>query len=130
MGWTQIVSDGLNHTSLIEPKSVEFKTRDFGGSTREQFGSATVLDIYINDLPNCLNYAMPRMFADDTNISYVADSVNELQHVLNSELKSLHNWLNTNRLSLNIAKAEFMTIGSRQKIRTMMKSPLKLMNVR
>ena len=61
---------------------------------------------------------MPRMFADDTNISYAADSVNELQNVLNSELKSLHNWLNTNRLSLNIAKTDFMTIRSRQKIRT------------
>ena len=61
---------------------------------------------------------MPRMFADDTSVSYAADSVNELQNVLNSELKSLHNWLNTNRLSLNIAKAEFMTIGSRQKIKT------------
>ena len=60
---------------------------------------------------------MPRMFADDTNISYAADSVNELQNVLNSELKSLNNCLNTNRLSLNIAKTEFMTFGSRQKIR-------------
>ena len=61
---------------------------------------------------------MPRMFADDTSVSYATDSVNELQNVLNSELKSLHNWLNTNRLSLNIAKTEFMTIGSRQKIKT------------
>ena len=61
---------------------------------------------------------MPRIFADDTNISYAAaDSVNELQNVLNSELKSLHNWLNTNRLSPNIAITKFMTIGSRQKIR-------------
>ena len=69
--------------------------------------------LYINDLPNCLNHAVPRMFADDTSVSYAANSVNELQNVLNSELKSLHNWLITNRLSLNIAK----TIGSRQKIR-------------
>ena len=37
--------------------------------------------IYINDLPNCLNYAMPRMFAEDTNVSYAADSLNELQNV-------------------------------------------------
>ncbi len=57
------------------------------------------------------------MFADDTSVSYAADLVDELQNVLNSELKSLHNWLITNRLSLNIAKTEFMTIGSRQKIR-------------
>ena len=28
--------------------------------------------IYINDLPNCLNHATPRMFADDTSISYSA----------------------------------------------------------
>ena len=49
------------------------------------------------------------MFAGDTSVSYAANSVNELQNVLNSELKSLHNWLIINRLSLNI--------GSRQKIR-------------
>ena len=55
--------------------------------------------------------------SNDTSVSYAANSVNELQNVLNSELKSLHNWLITNRLSLNIAKTEFMTIGSRQKIR-------------
>ena len=57
------------------------------------------------------------MFADDTSVSYAAKSVNELQNVLNSELKNLHNWLITNRLSLNIAKTKFMAIGSRQKIR-------------
>ena len=79
MGWTQIVSDGLNRTSMIEPKSaeliasIEIKTRDLPGSTREQFGSAAVL-IYINDLPNC--YAVPRMFADDTSVSYATSSMN------------------------------------------------------
>ncbi len=26
--------------------------------------------IYINDLPNCLNHAIPRMFADDMSINY------------------------------------------------------------
>ena len=66
--------------------------------------------LYINELPNSLNHAVPRMFADDTSVSYAANSVNELQNVLNSELKSLHNWLITNRLSLNIAKTEFMAI--------------------
>ena len=30
--------------------------------------------IYINDLPNCLNHAIPRMFADDTSISYSANT--------------------------------------------------------
>ena len=43
--------------------------------------------------------------------------VNNLSNVLNSELKCLNSWLITNRLSLHIAKTEFMMIGSRQKLR-------------
>ena len=57
------------------------------------------------------------MFADDTSVSYATDSIEELQNVINSELKSLHSWLITTRLSLNIVKTEFMVIGSRQKLR-------------
>ena len=74
--------------------------------------------IYINDLPNCLNHAIPRMFADDTSISYSANTTGELQNVINSELKKLNSWLITNRLSLNIVKTEFMVIGSQQKLRS------------
>ena len=72
--------------------------------------------VYINDLPNCLNCAIPRMFADDTSVSYAAKSMDELQSVINSELVNLRKWLNPNKLSLNIAKTEFMIIGSRQRI--------------
>ena len=74
--------------------------------------------IYINDLPNCLETATPRMFADDTNITTAAKSVPELQLIINSELKNLYQWLITNRLSLNVAKTEleFMTVGSRQRL--------------
>ena len=30
--------------------------------------------VYINDLPNCRNEGFPRMFADDTNISYSSNN--------------------------------------------------------
>ena len=75
--------------------------------------------IYINDLPNSLNYATPRMFADDTSVRYASNSAEELQNVINSELESLNKWLITNKLSLNIVKTEFMIIGSRQRIRNL-----------
>ncbi|CAB3995262.1 Hypothetical predicted protein, partial [Paramuricea clavata] len=65
---------------------------------------------YINDLPNCLNH---------TSISYASDSVKELQHVINTELKGLSDWLTTNKLSLNIVKTEFMVVRSRQRIKTL-----------
>ena len=53
------------------------------------------------------------MFADDTSVSYASDSLDEIQNVINSELKNLNSWLIANRLSLNITKTEFMIIGSR-----------------
>ena len=56
------------------------------------------------------------MFADDTNISYAASTLSELENVINSEFKNLKYWLEANKLSLNIAKTEFMIIGSRQRM--------------
>ena len=56
------------------------------------------------------------MYADDTSISIAASSLPELASVLNTELANLHEWLNVNNLSLNIAKTELMLIGSRQRL--------------
>ena len=61
--------------------------------------------------------AQPRMFADDTSVSYASDSLDEIQNVINSELKNLNSWLIANRLSLNqLTKTEFMIIVSRQRM--------------
>ena len=72
--------------------------------------------IHKNDLPDCLETATPRTFADDTNITIAAKSIPEFRLIINSELKNLHQWLITNRLSLNVAKTEFMIVGSRQRL--------------
>ena len=74
--------------------------------------------IYINDLPNCLNEGLPRMYADDTNISTKSTNISDLEKLMNSELANLKIWLEANRLSLNITKTEFMIIGSRQRLST------------
>lgn len=39
----------------------------------------------------------------------------ELEQATNSELNNLYSWLKANKLSLNIAKTEFMVISTRQK---------------
>ena len=57
------------------------------------------------------------MFADDTNISVPGCTFAELEQATNSELSTnLYSWLEANKLSLNIAKTEFMVVSSRQKI--------------
>ena len=62
--------------------------------------------IYINDLPNSLRDAVPRMFADDTNHTSSAKTLTELKLALTPELNNLSCWLKANRLSLNVAKTE------------------------
>ena len=64
--------------------------------------------IYINDLPNISKILNFYLFADDTNIYYESDSLNELEHTVNKELDKLYLWLNVNRLSLNIDKTNFL----------------------
>ena len=56
--------------------------------------------IYINDLPNISEVFQFYLFADGTNIYYEANSIKELEMVINKELKKLYIWLIVNRVSI------------------------------
>ena len=58
--------------------------------------------IYINDLANVADYATTRMYADDTNTTFTAKNILELQHHMNVDLQYLQNWLTANGLTLNV----------------------------
>ena len=79
--------------------------------------------IYIND---CLTLCQPRMYADDTHITYASIDVNLIQSNLNHDLDNLNKWLISNKLTLNRTKTEFMLIGSIQKLITL-SNPLELL---
>ena len=73
--------------------------------------------LYINDLPQCLKNTRPRLFADDTNLTASSHSIADIEIAANSDLENLRHWLVANKLSLNVAKTEFMFIGSPQMLR-------------
>ena len=54
------------------------------------------------------------MFAHDTNITVPGCTFAKLEKATSSELNNLYSWLKANKLSLNIAKTEFMVISTRQ----------------
>ena len=72
--------------------------------------------LYINDLPNCLMHSQPRMYADDTSITYASNDVEEIERCVNIDLDRIRIWLAANKLTLNTTKTDFLLIGSRQRL--------------
>lgn len=64
--------------------------------------------LYINDIVNVSNLLLPIIFADDTNVFLSGPNLTELVKNINSELEKLVEWLQSNKLSLNIDKTHYM----------------------
>ena len=64
--------------------------------------------IYINDIVNTsseLNYVL---FVDDTNAFASPKNLDTLINILNKELVKVSNWLQVNKVSLNIKQTHFI----------------------
>ena len=79
--------------------------------------------IYINDLPNGLLNSEPRMYADDTHLTFASNNIQNISTVLNDDLARVEKWLTANKLTLNASKTDFMLIGSRQRLSTFHNPP-------
>ena len=79
--------------------------------------------LYINDLPNCNPLSDVRMYADDTNLTFASKDPNKLFSSLTHDLGNLKQWLDSNRLSLNVIKTKCLFTGARQKISLLPSEP-------
>ena len=67
--------------------------------------------IYINDLNECIKNSTTRHFADDTSIIHILKKKTRNRNVfrkLNTDLRSVTQWLLTNKISLNAAKTDLI----------------------
>ena len=71
--------------------------------------------IYINDLSNAFHLLKTFLFADDTSLFYSHKDPNQLIRVMNCELSKISEWLKVNKLSLNVAKTNYILFRPRQK---------------
>ena len=60
--------------------------------------------LYINDLNQAIKFCKVHHFADDTNLLCLSKSIKKLSKLVNADLKHLLNWLNANKISLNVKK--------------------------
>ena len=64
--------------------------------------------LYINDIASVSHHLFSVLFADDTTLFYRSKKLHDVSTVVNNELSNMIEWLNANRLSLNIDKTNFM----------------------
>ena len=71
--------------------------------------------LYLNDICNVSELLIPIIFADDTNIFIKGKDITHTTNVLNKELKKVTEWLNANKLSLNIDKTCYMLFTTQRR---------------
>ena len=74
-----------------------------------------LLFLYVNDLNQAIKFCKVHHFADDTNLLCLGNSIKKLNKLVNADLKRLVNWLNANKISLNVKKTEMVIFKSKQK---------------
>ena len=71
--------------------------------------------LYINDISNVSHKVLPILYADDSNLFVKGNNIDEMISMLNAELSKIYEWLNVNRLSLNIDKTQCILFKGKKK---------------
>ena len=67
--------------------------------------------IFVNDLPDMVSKCTVNHYADDTTIYYANKDPKEVTNTLNADSSSIVDWIEHNRLKMNINKTQLMTLG-------------------
>ena len=73
--------------------------------------------VYINDLPDRLDFFDITLYADDTVLFIYSKSIYSIDSKLNSDLDEVSKWFISHQLTLNINKTKFIIIGSSQRLK-------------
>lgn len=68
--------------------------------------------IYVNDLHKIGLHGIPRLFADDTSLSYTSTDSNQIIQQMKDDMEKLQIYFAENLLSLNVSKTKYMIFES------------------
>ena len=71
--------------------------------------------LYMNDFNQAIKSCKVHHFTDDTNLLCLSNSIKKLNEQVNADLKHLVNWLNANKISLNLKKTEMVIFRAKHK---------------
>ena len=73
--------------------------------------------LYVNDPPSVVEYSRVRMFADDTTLTVVKRVKDDLEECLRKDMIRVSEWVECNRLKLNVDKTQFLVLCRRRRVK-------------
>lgn len=114
LAWFRSYLSSRQHQVRCNQVLSDFGTMRFGVPQGSILGPLLFL-IYINDLPKASSLLHFVLFADDSNVFLSDCSYHQLVKTLNTELTHVSDWFKANKLSLNIAKSNYILFSSSRK---------------
>ena len=103
-----------NRKQLVQIDNINSQLKGIGcGVPQGSILGPTLFILYINDMCKVSNILKFILYADDTNIFYSGKNLKEVCKTVTEELKKLRVWFMINKLSLNIAKTNFIIFHSK-----------------
>lgn len=72
--------------------------------------------LFVNDYSECLKHSNVNIYADDTTQDVSHKSIDVIEQKLYEDLIYSVNWMNINKLTMNLEKKQCMLIGTKQKL--------------
>jgi hypothetical protein len=72
--------------------------------------------LFVNDYPTCLTHSTVNIYADDTTQDVADKSVDVIEKKLKDDLLHSIEWMQKNKLTINLKKTQCMLIGTPQRL--------------
>ena len=114
LNWFSTYLEHKRQQMSINDNKSDLKTVTFGAPQGSILGPLLFL-LFINDLPHYVNDVSADLDEDDTVLYDVQNSVEMIEHNLQTGLNQLHIWCKSNEMVLYSAKTKVMLITTCQK---------------
>lgn len=110
INWFQNYVEGRLQSTSFEDHTSLVRKKDHGVPQGSVLGLLLFI-LYINDIVTCVKNGNINLFADDTLLCITTTNIEEGISKLNEDLTRIYEWLNVNKLKLNVSKTKWMILS-------------------
>lgn len=115
VNWFREFLSGRNQQTIINGKISNVENVEIGVPQGSKLSNLLFI-LYINDIVKLSDEVEFVMYADDTSITAVGNTIHEASEKMNKVLKIVDDWLKFNRIAINSSKCKYLVANCRDDI--------------